>query len=115
MNIFKIIKDIISPKKCYSCKQEWHFLCLKCLQNCKNFESECYICKNPSKNFEIHKDCWDWLYYQKVILLTHYKNPVIKKLITHAKFYINQKTLYLLTYQNKGKCEHKIKNRNKKS
>lgn len=87
MNIFKLIKDIISPKKCYSCRKEWHFLCLKCLQECKNFESECYVCKNPSKDFEIHSDCQEGLYYQKVILLTHYKNPVIKKLITDAKFY----------------------------
>lgn len=87
MNIFKLLKDIISPKKCYSCKQEWHFLCLKCLQECQNFESQCYICKNPSKDFEIHSDCSEGVYYKKVILLTHYKNPVIKKLITDAKFY----------------------------
>lgn len=87
MNVFKIIKDIISPKKCYSCKQEWHFLCFKCLQECQNFESQCYVCKNPSKDFEIHSDCQEWLDYTKVILLTHYKNPVIKKLITDAKFY----------------------------
>jgi competence protein ComFC len=60
---------------------------LKCLQECQNFESQCYICKNPSKDFEIHSDCQEGLFYKKVILLTHYKNPVIKKLITDAKFY----------------------------
>lgn len=87
LKIIKIIKDIFSPKKCYSCWKEWHFLCLNCLKQQNNFEEICYICKNPSKNFEIHSHCRTGLYFQKVILLTHYKNPVIKKLITHWKFY----------------------------
>lgn len=87
MNLIKICKDIFSPKKCYSCQKEWHFLCLWCAKKLYNFEEICYVCKNPSKNFEIHKDCRTGLYFQKVILFTHYKNPVIKKLITHGKFY----------------------------
>lgn len=87
MNLIKLIKDTISPKKCYSCNKEGHFLCLKCLQNCQNFGSQCYVCKNPSKNFEIHSDCQEGLHYKKVILLSHYKNKVIKKLITDGKFY----------------------------
>ncbi|MCP4522843.1 MAG: ComF family protein [Candidatus Gracilibacteria bacterium] len=87
MNIFKILKDILSPKKCYSCGIEGHFLCFSCFKKCKNFEPMCYVCKNPSKNFEIHADCQKGLYYQKVIILTHYSNPVIKRLITDAKFY----------------------------
>lgn len=87
MNIIKFLKDIFSPKKCYSCNKQWHFLCLSCFKQLNNFEEICYVCKNPSKNFEIHDWCRTGLYFQKVILLTHYKNPVIKKLITHGKFY----------------------------
>jgi predicted amidophosphoribosyltransferase len=62
-------------------------LCLVCFKQCNNFDSICYVCKNPSKDFEIHSDCQQGLYYKKVIILTHYKNKVIKKLITDAKFY----------------------------
>jgi competence protein ComFC len=87
MKIIKLLKDILSPKKCYSCNKEWHFLCLSCYKKLDNFEPICYVCKNPSKNFEIHTDCLDWLYFQKVIILTHYKNEIIKRLITDAKFY----------------------------
>lgn len=87
MNIIKLLKDVLAPKKCYSCKKQWHFLCFSCFKILNNFEPICYICKNPSKNFEIHTDCQDWIYFHKVIMLTHYKNDVIKKLITDAKFY----------------------------
>jgi ComF family protein len=87
MKILKILKDIFSPKKCYSCNKQWHFLCLWCLKKINNFEPICYVCKNPSKDFEIHSDCQQCLYFQKVIILTHYKNKVIKRLITDAKFY----------------------------
>lgn len=87
MKIIKLLKDIFSPKKCYACNELWHFLCLWCLKKCDNFDPICYVCKNPSKNFEIHSDCQKNLYFQKVIILTHYKNKVIKKLITDAKFY----------------------------
>ena len=78
MKIIKLLKDIFSPKKCYSCDKQWHFLCLWCFKKLENFEPICYVCKNPSKDFKIHKDCHDWLYFQKVIILTHYKNKVIK-------------------------------------
>lgn len=87
MKLIKILKDIFSPKKCYSCNKQWHFLCLWCFKKLENFEPICYVCKNPSKDFEIHPDCQQGLYFQKVIILTHYKNKVIKKLITDAKFY----------------------------
>lgn len=62
-------------------------MCFSCAKKLHNFEPICYVCKNPSKDFEIHKDCRTGLYFQKVILFTHYKNPVIKKLITNGKFY----------------------------
>jgi predicted amidophosphoribosyltransferase len=38
-------------------------------------------------NFEIHEDCKKESNIDQIIVLTHYKNSVIKKLIKDAKFY----------------------------
>ena len=91
--IFKLIKDIIAPKKCYSCNEEWHFLCEDCVKKLKNFESFCYICKRPHYNFEVHKECLEWIYFDKIVVLTHYKNKIIKKLIKDWKYY-NKKDIF---------------------
>ena len=93
MNFLKLIKNILSPKKCYSCNIEWHFLCKKCFDKLDNYWEFCYICKNKSKKFEIHKDCSMWIYYDNLIVLTHYKNKLIKKLIIDFKFY-NKKCIW---------------------
>jgi len=113
--MFKFIKDIIAPKKCYSCKQEWHFLCEKCffdLEKHYYFDQMCYVCKKYSKNFEVHKECknhltplsgginpltplsggkkgnvQDLVFFDKTIILTHYKIKLIKKLVLDLKFY----------------------------
>ena len=93
MKIIKFLKDIIAPKKCYSCNIEWHFLCLACFRIQHNFHPICYSCKGPSENFSLHKWCsWD-VFYDKVIILTHYSNEVIQKLIKDAKFY-NKKDIF---------------------
>jgi len=99
-NMWKFLKDILAPKKCYSCKKEWHFLCDDCFNKQNNFEWFCYVCKKKSKHFRIHKKCLienkllSWknfnnkkIYLDKVIVLTHYKNPVIRKLIIAFKFF----------------------------
>lgn len=85
--ILNFIKDIISPKYCYSCKEEWHFLCQKCLSTMDNFKEFCFVCKKPSYQFEVNKECSKDIYYDKIIILTHYKNIIIKKLIKNSKFY----------------------------
>ena len=85
--IYKFLKDLIAPKKCYSCNKEWHFLCENCLSNMSNFEPICYSCKGRSNSFEIHKNCKKDVYYDKIIILTHYKNKIISKLIKDLKFY----------------------------
>ncbi len=99
-SMLTFIKDTLAPKKCYSCNTEWQFLCDECFGKQKNFDWFCYICKKKSDNFKIHKKCLienkilQWknfnnkkIYLDTVIVLTHYKNPVIKKLITAFKFY----------------------------
>lgn len=86
--MFKWILDIIAPKKCYSCKKEWHFLCRACLEEIGYFEEICPVCKQYSKDFEVHFYCKKKDFYlQKIIILTHYKTGTIKKLIKDAKFY----------------------------
>ena len=85
--LIKLIKDIIAPKKCYSCNEEWHFLCYECYYKLDNFKPFCYTCKNLVYNFEIHNDCKEEVYYDKIIVLTHYRNKIIKKLIKDWKYY----------------------------
>lgn len=87
MKIFKFLKDLIAPKKCYSCNKEWHFLCEQCLSKIAKFESICYCCKGRIDNFDVHKNCLDDVHYDKIVILAHYKNKVISKLIKHLKFY----------------------------
>jgi len=85
--IINFLKDLIAPKKCYSCKKEWHFLCEKCLEKIWFFSSICPVCKKKSKNFEVCLSCKEKVFYDKMIILTHYQNKIIKKLIKDAKFY----------------------------
>jgi len=85
--MLKFIKDIIATKKCYSCGQEWHFLCPRCMSKMSNFSSICYVCKAKSDYFEVHQSCLEWIYFDKLIILTHYKQNIIKKLIKDFKFY----------------------------
>ena len=85
--MFKFLKDLIAPKKCYSCNKEWHFLCEDCLSKMSNFEPICYVCKGRSDNFNVHEKCKIDVYYDKIIILSHYKNKIISKLIKDLKFY----------------------------
>ncbi len=87
MKLIKLIKDIISPKKCYSCNKEWHFLCKNCFKKIYKYKPYCYICKNINNNFIIHKFCKNKFYLDKIIVLTRYKDKIIKKLLQDAKFY----------------------------
>ena len=84
------ILDYISPKKCYSCLKEGHYICPTCLTYFQNFDSLCYVCKWKSDNFQIHQKCkkasWE-PYFDKVIILYHYKSNPLKKLLHDAKYY----------------------------
>jgi predicted amidophosphoribosyltransferase len=52
-----------------------------------NFEPICYVCKGRSDNFNVHKKCKIDVYYDKIIILSHYKNKIMSKLIKDLKFY----------------------------
>jgi len=99
-NILNFFKDILAPKKCYNCCKYGNFLCINCSEKLDYFSWFCYICKKKSENFSIHKKCLienkllSWknfndkkIYLDKVIVMAHYKNEVIKKMIRDFKFY----------------------------
>ena len=85
--MYNFIKDIIAPKKCYSCYKEWHFLCIPCLSKMSNFDDICYVCKGKTENFCLHDNCKKDVHYDKIIILWHYKNNILSKLIKDFKFY----------------------------
>lgn len=88
MNIFALIKDILAPKKCYWCENVGSFLCPKCLEKIQKHENICYVCKQKSRNFEVHDYCKNKkIFYDRIIILFHYKTDIIKKLIKNLKFY----------------------------
>lgn len=87
MKIINFLKDLIAPKKCYSCKKEWCFLCRECFLKLENFDSICYVCKWNTNNFEVHEKCKKEVYYDKIVVLSHYKNKIIKQIIKDFKFY----------------------------
>lgn len=98
MNLIKLIKDFISPKKCYSCNTEWHFLCSNCFEKIEDYFESCYICKGYSENNNIHTKCKKNIYFDKIIVLKHYVFPIIKKLIIDSKFYWKKDILEDFSY-----------------
>lgn len=92
--IINFIKDTISPKYCYSCKKEWHFLCQNCLQKIQKHFPYCYLCKERNIDYEIHKKCSKNVHYDKIIVYCRYRDNLVKKLIKDAKFYSRQEILY---------------------
>lgn len=88
MKFINFIKNLIAPKKCYSCSKLWHFLCLDCLNKLDNHKAYCYLCKRGSYQYQIHETCKaEDFYLDKIIVLTHYKNKIIERLIKHSKYY----------------------------
>ncbi len=86
MKIIKILLDVIAPKKCYSCNKEWHFFCPQCQLLEYPFENICYHCKSSTNNYSVHQACKKYVYYDKIIILNHYRQKYTKNLIKDAKF-----------------------------
>lgn len=105
--------DLIAPKKCYSCKKQWHFFCKLCFKKTHHFEEICYICKRYSKNSFVHLKCKNNVFYDRVLVLKHYKNSIISKLIKDSKFYNKKEILkefsfYMLKKINNEDIEQNI-------
>ena len=86
--MIQIIKNILSPKKCYSCKKEWHFLCNACESKVVDFPASCFVCKRQSEEYKIHEKCKNnTVYYDKIIIKYYYSWKYISKMVKDAKFY----------------------------
>lgn len=98
MMIFNFFLDLVAPKKCYSCKKEWHFICPDCFDKEISFSSVCYVCKWITKNYKVHETCKKDIYYDNVIILKHYKSNLISRLIKDAKFYNKREILEEISF-----------------
>lgn len=87
MKFLSYIYDVFWEKKCFWCQESGHFFCLLCNKNLVLYKPYCYVCKKKSHDFYVHKECQKYFPIDKVIVLTRYRNPWIKKLLRHAKFY----------------------------
>jgi competence protein ComFC len=87
MSIVSFVASLFTQNKCYSCGQEWHFFCQRCLQSISFYEPYCYICKKSSKDFKIHTQCSVDFYLKQVIVFTRYRQNTVKHALKHAKYY----------------------------
>lgn len=95
MEFFSLIKNILAPIKCYSCRKEWHFICKDCEFRLRDYESSCFVCKQNTENFEIHKTCKnDAIYYDKIIIRYHYRWYYVSKMVKDGKFYHKKDVLH---------------------
>lgn len=85
--MLKFLLDIIAPKRCLVCKCYWKYVCDECYEKIRDFENICYVCKNRSTHFEVHNECRHDIFYDKVIILKHYKAEKFWQIIKQAKFY----------------------------
>lgn len=52
------------------------------------YQPYCYLCKKPSQHFKVHQDCISSnIFFDQVIVFSHYRNPVLKKLLHDGKYY----------------------------
>jgi ComF family protein len=101
MRLFSFIFSLFWEKKCYACGQVWHFFCPACNNTLDIYKPYCYVCKEYSHNFKTHRKCSTYFPLKQVIVLTHYRQTWIKKLIRHAKYYSKYSSFEDLISQNK--------------
>lgn len=87
MKFFEYILDFFIEKRCYACRQVWHFFCPDCLEKLRVYSPYCYVCKKPSKDFLTHMHCRQWFELNQCIVFTQYRAQSIKKSIRLAKYY----------------------------
>ena len=112
MKIFFSILELFSEKKCFSCSQVGHFFCQKCFDRLDIYEPYCYLCKKPSSNFALHTDCYRHFPLEQVIVLTHYRNPWVKRLLRHAKYYGKHQAYSDIIYKWQELFEKNISDKN---
>lgn len=85
--MFNFLKDIIAPKKCYSCQEEWHFLCPVCLWKLQMYGRVFPLYKGKSNNRHS-------VYYDEVFICYDYEEEFIARSIKQSKFYSKKDVLY---------------------
>ena len=72
---------------CYNCGQSWHYLCPLCIPTLNIYDWFDYVSKQASSNFFVDKKYLDNFPIEQVVVLTHYHQKWVRKLLRHAKFY----------------------------
>ncbi len=94
MDIKSFIFSLFEHQKCVSCKQDGHFFCMSCINKIEEYKPYCYVCKKYSHDFMIHEPCQKYfLHLQSIIVLTHYRTPIIKRILKMWKYY-NRPQIY---------------------
>ena len=90
MKIINFLKDIIAPKKCYSCNKEWCFLCKDCLHLQKRYCITQVEHNFTNKSFDEH------------LIVFRYKWNLIQDMIKDWKYYKRKdvfEDLWLILWQ----------------
>lgn len=82
------ILDLLFPRFCIGCKENWEYLCIDCKKSLISHPEICPYCHRFSKNFETCIDCKceKWNYLNWLIIWFAYRS-LLKKLILALKFY----------------------------
>lgn len=100
MKIISYISNLFWENKCFWCQKSGHFFCLQCNAGIEIYKPYCYVCKKYSHDFSVHKECQTHFPIDQVIVLTRYRNPSVKKLLRHAKYYNKYKAYNHIISQN---------------
>lgn len=90
--MFSFLSDFFGSKICFGCRSEGAFLCGTCIQKIQLYDPYCYVCKRNSPNFLVHYECSHNFPLKQVVVLTHYREPAVRKLLKHAKYYYKFKS-----------------------
>lgn len=79
--------DLLFPRICVSCKEEWDYLCNKCKKELRSYPEICPFCYKFSKNYDVCSNCkYEIRPDIQWILIWFYYTDILKKLILKLKY-----------------------------
>lgn len=87
MKIWQFCLSLFSENHCIACHKKGEKYCQECRERVILYEPYCYYCKQKSDNFRTHNTCQQYFPLSQCIVVTHYKNPQIKRLLRLAKYH----------------------------
>lgn len=85
MRMLKLLKELLFPKFCLSCKKFGLYICARCRSNLTPFNREiCFYCEKDSLEGETHEHCQQGG-VDRFITVFQY-NPTLKKIIASIKY-----------------------------